>query len=405
MFSFHARHAALALAGLLLASGFLLMRESAGTLADAGQPSPAPAIQVDVATIRYQAITDWHEYSGRLEAVDRVEIRPLVSGTLTQVHFKDGALVRRGDPLFTIDPRPYQAAVDEAQAQLTAATAKAAYTGADLARGQRLLAGNAIARRDFEEKRNAAREAAARVQAARAALQSARLDLEHTRIVAPISGRVSKAEATEGNVVGLGGARPLTTMVSVAQLYASFEVDEQTFLQMNGAAAAAAGAAVPVSMGLANEQGYPRRGRLAFLDNSLDPRTGTIRVRALFDNPDGLLRPGLYARVRLGAGAPHEAVLLQEKAIGTDQAKRFVMVVDDANKAAYREVTLGAGREGWRVVRSGLAAGDRVVVNGLQRIRPGDTVAPKPVSADDGALAAGGALPLPGSAPDEQHQS
>ncbi|MFC4297818.1 efflux RND transporter periplasmic adaptor subunit [Castellaniella hirudinis] len=403
--SFQARHVALALAGLLLAGGVLLMRESVGTPAGGGKPPPAPAIQVDVATVRYQAITDWHEYSGRLEAVDRVEIRPLVSGTLTQVHFQDGALVRRGDPLFTIDPRPYQAAVDEAQAQLTAATAQAAYTGADLARAQRLLAGNAIARRDFEEKRNAAREASARVQAAQAALQSARLDLEHTRIVAPISGRVSKAEATEGNVVDRGNARPLTTMVSVSQLYASFEMDEQAFLGMNGAAATGAGATVPVSMGLANEQGYPRQGRLAFLDNSLDPQTGTIRVRALFDNPDGRLRPGLYARVRLGAGAPHEAVLLREQAIGTDQAKRFVMLVDAANTVSYREVTLGASREGWRVVQSGLAAGDQVVVNGLQRIRPGDTVQPTLVRADGSALAAGDAAPLPGPAPDAQHRS
>ena len=253
MSSSHARYAALALAGLLLAGGLLLMRESAGTLADAGHPSPTPAIPVDVATIRYQAITDWHEYSGRLEAVERVEIRPLVSGTLTQVRFQDGARVRRGDPLFTIDPRPYQAAVDKAQAQLTAATAQAAYTGADLARARRLLAGNAIARRDFEEKRNAAREASARVQAAQAALRSAQLDLEHTRIAAPIDGRVSKAAVTEGNIVGAGDARPLTTMVSVSQLYASFEMDEQAFLEMNGTAASVAGTAVPVSMGLANE--------------------------------------------------------------------------------------------------------------------------------------------------------
>jgi multidrug efflux system membrane fusion protein len=405
MSSSHARYAALALAGLLLAGGLLLMRESAGTLADAGHPSPTPAIPVDVATIRYQAITDWHEYSGRLEAVERVEIRPLVSGTLTQVRFQDGTLVRRGDPLFTIDPRPYQAAVDEAQARLTAATAQAAYTGADLARAQRLLAGNAIARRDFEEKRNAAREASARVQAAQAALRSAQLDLEHTRIAAPIDGRVSKAAVTEGNVVGAGDARPLTTMVSVSQLYASFEMDEQAFLEMSGTAASDAGTAVPVSMGLANEPGYPRQGRLAFLDNSLDPSTGTIRVRALFDNPDGRLRPGLYARIRMGAGAPHDAVLLREQAIGTDQAKRFVMVVDDANKAAYREVTLGASREGWRVIRTGLTSGDRVVVNGMQRIRPGDTVAPTPVRADGGALAAGAATPLPGQSPDEQHRS
>ncbi|WP_323017974.1 efflux RND transporter periplasmic adaptor subunit [Castellaniella sp.] len=404
MFSFHARHAAVALAGLLLAGGLLLMRDSEGGLAS-GESSATPAIPVDVATIQYQEITDWREYSGRLEAVDQVDIQPLVSGTLTRIHFKDGALVQRGDPLFTIDPRPYQAAVDEAQAQLTAASARVAYTKADLSRAQRLLAGNAIARQDFEEKRNAAREAAARQQAAQAALQSARLDLEHTHITAPISGRVSKAEATAGNVVRIGRAQPLTTLVSVSQLYASFDIDEQAFLQMNGAASANARASIPVSMGLANEQGYPRQGTLAFLDNSLDPNSGTIRVRALFDNPDGLLRPGLYAKVRLGTGASHDAVLLREKVIGTDQAKRFVLVLDDANKVAYREVTLGAGREGWRVVRAGLTAGDRVVVNGIQRIRPGDTVAPTPVAADDGRLAAHAPDAIPPTAPDQQQQS
>jgi len=399
------RRYAVAIAALLLAAGFLLVRKSIGGPAS---PSPAgpPAIPVDVATVQARKITDWHEYSGRLEAVDRVEIRPLVSGTLVKVHFKDGALVQRGDPLFTIDPRPYQAAVDEAQARLAAAKARAAYASADLARGQRLLAGNAIARRDFEEKRNAAREAAANVEAASAALQTARLDLEHTRIVAPISGRVSRAEVTEGNIVGAGEARPLTTLVSVAQIYATFEMDEPTFLRTMGSTAAGAAPAVPVSMGLASEKGHPRQGRLASLDNQLDPLSGTMRVRALFDNPDGLLRPGLYARILLGAGQPHDAVLLEEKAIGTDQAKRFVLVVDQANKVVYREVTLGAGRNGLRVVETGLKAGDKVVVGGMQRVQPGDLVAPTAIETDDtGRLAAGEAGTPAATAAPASHQS
>jgi len=400
MFTLRKRHAAV-IAALVLGSGFLLARNSVGG-PSAATAAAAPAIPVDVATVGLRKITDWHEYSGRLEAVDRVEIRPLVSGTLVKVHFKDGAMVERGDPLFTIDPRPYQAAVDEAQARLAAATAKAAYTSADLARGQRLLAGNAIARRDFEEKRNASREAAAHVEAARAALQTARLDLEHTRIVAPIAGRVSRAEVTEGNIVSAGGAQPLTTVVSVARIYASFEMDEPTFLQTARGTAGGVPSEVPVAMGLSNEPGYPRTGRLASLDNRLDPRSGTMRVRALFDNPDGLLRPGLYARIRVGAGPAHDAILLAEKAIGTDQAKRYVLLVDKTNKVVYREVTLGAGRNGQRIIESGLSAGDRVVVGGLQRVRPGDLVAPE---GDTGKLASGDAGAPDGSASPAPHQS
>lgn len=404
MYIFRRRHAVVIAALVLLASGFLLVRKSAGGPASSATASP-PATPVDIATIELRQITDWHEYSGRLEAVDRVEIRPLVSGTLVKVHFEDGALVDRGDPLFTIDPRPYQAAVDEAQAGLAAAKAKAAYTSADLARGQKLLAGNAIARRDFEEKRNAAREAAAHVEAARAALKTAQLDLEHTRIVSPISGRVSRAEITEGNVVTANGPQPLTTVVSVAQIYATFEMDEAAFLQTAAQGEANAFQSVQVSMGLANEHGYPHRGRLASLDNQLDPLSGTMRVRALFDNPERRLRPGLYARIRLGAGRPYGAVLLEEKAIGTDQAKRFVLRVDPTNKVHYQEVTLGASRNGLRVVETGLKAGDKVVIGGIQRVRPGDTVTPAATGGDAGRLAAGEAGASAGSASSTPHQS
>lgn len=382
MKDFSRKHfAAATLTAALVAAGFLLATSGLGGTADASAPSDPAAIEVDVATVVAQAITDWHEYSGRLEAVDRVAIRPLVSGTITHVHFKDGAMVDKDDLLFTIDPRPYQAAVNEAQARLASAKARAAYTAADLARGKRLLASNAIAKRDFEEKRNAAREAAASAEAASAALQSAELDLEHTRIVAPISGRVSRAEMTEGNIVNPGQAGHLTTVVSVSNIYASFEVDEATFLQAINTSQDAHPAPIPVSLGLTGEDGYPRQGHLISVDNSLDPLSGTIRVRAVFDNRDGLLRPGLYARLRLETGKQHEAVLVQEKAIGTDQDKRFVMVVDPQNKTIYREVELGTSREGRRIVKTGLRAGERIVVNGLQRIRPGDPVSPAPMVA------------------------
>lgn len=288
--------------------------------------------------------------------------------------------MQRGDLLFTIDPRPYQAAVDQAKAGLAAAQARAAYTASELSRGGRLLADNAIAKRDYEEKRNASREASANLQAAKAVLASAELDLEHTRIVAPFPGRVSRAEVTAGNVVTAGANSPaLTSLVSVSRLYASFDVDEQSFLKfVNPGLAAGSASRAPVFLGLANEDGYPREGRLASVDNRMDVSSGTIRVRAVFDNADGALIPGLYARVRLGGGAPRNAVLIDEKAIGTDQNKRFVVVVDDSNKTAYREVRLGASRQGGRVVEAGLKAGERIVVNGLQRIRPGDAVSPSP---------------------------
>ncbi len=375
------RIAVLSIAAALLAAGagYALLPSSPNAAHAQGQPAAAP---VDVAPALGRTIVDWQRYSGRLEAIDRVDIRPLVPGTLTEVHFQDGALVKKGDVLFTIDPRPYVAEVDRATAQLAAAQARAAYTASDLARGQRLLGENAIAKRDFEEKQNAAREAAANLQAARAALESARLNLGYTCITAPVDGRVSRAEVTVGNVVNAGAQSvPLTTLVSVSRMYASFDVDEQTFLKYVNPSRTT-GTDVPVQLGLANEEGYSREGQVQYVDNRLDTTSGTIRVRAVFDNRDGSLVPGLYARVRLGGGAPRKAVLVDEKAIGTDQNKRYVLVLDDKNHAAYREVTLGANVGPLRVVEKGLEAGERIVVNGLQRVRPGAVVAPNVVSMD-----------------------
>jgi multidrug efflux system membrane fusion protein len=360
---------ALSVGGTISMVGLSANASTAPTATAAGAP-------VDVAEVVQRQIIDWQSYSGRIEAVDRVEVRPLVGGTLTAVHFKDGALVKKGDVLFTIDPRPYEAEVARAEAQLAGAEARAGYTASDLARGQRLLGDNAIAKRDFEEKQNASREASANVAAARAALRAARLNLEYTRITAPVSGRISRAEVTVGNVVNPGAANaPLTTLVSVAKVYASFDVDEQSFLKYVNPARAA-GATVPVELGLANDDGYSRKGRVGSVDNRLDTASGTIRVRAIFDNADGQLVPGLYARVRLGGGEPHQAVLIDEKALGTDQDKRFVMVADKDNKANYRQVVVGAGHDGLVVIEKGLQPGERIVVNGLQRIRPGDAITP-----------------------------
>jgi multidrug efflux system membrane fusion protein len=361
---------AAALAGLFSVGGGLAVFHTKAGAASATIPA---AVTVDVAEVASHVITDWQQYSGRLEAVERVEIRPQVSGILTVVHFKDGSLVRKGDPLFTIDPRPYAAEVARAEAQLAGAEARAAYTASDLARSERLLADNAIARRDFDEKQNAAREADASLQAARAALKVAQLNLEYTRITAPIAGRASRAEVTVGNLVAPGSGPALTTLVSAGSVYAAFEVDEQSYLKV---VSGAKGKALPIHLGLADEEGYPRVGRLSSVDNRLDSSSGTIRLRAIVDNPDGRLVPGLYARIQMGGASQRDALLVDEKAVGTDQAKRFVLVVGDGNQTVYREVQLGSVQDGLRIVESGLKTGERIVVNGLQRVRPGDTVNP-----------------------------
>jgi multidrug efflux system membrane fusion protein len=375
-----------ALSATLIAAGigaFTVMHgfghgDSPVNAAEAANHPSAPLAEVDVATVVSKTITDYQNYSGRLEAVDKVDIRPLVPGTIVAVHFADGALVKKGDPLFTIDPRPYIAEVDRATAQLAAAQARQGYTSTDAARADRLLTDNAIAKRDYDQIHNAAREAAANLQAAQAAVETAKINLSYTNIVAPVSGRVSRAEMTVGNIVSTGSSAPLlTTLVSVSPIYASFDVDEQTYLRYLSHDARGT---VPVSLGLANEDGFSREGKVASVDNRLDTSSGTIRVRARFDNADGSLLPGLYARIKVGGGTPHPAVLIDDAAIGTDQDKKYVMVVDKDNRAQYREVTLGTQSDGMRVIVKGLEPNERIVVNGLQRVRPNDVIKPNAVA-------------------------
>jgi membrane fusion protein, multidrug efflux system len=337
----------------------------------AAEAPPAP--QVDVAAVVQRNVTDWQVYSGRLAAVDKVDIRPQVSGTIVSVNFQDGALVKKGDTLFVIDPRPYQAAVDQAAAQLAAAQARSGYAQSDWARAQRLIGDNAIAKRDYDEKQNDAREASANLKAAQAALEAAQINLGYTRIVAPVAGRVSRAEITVGNVVSAGAnAAPLTTLVSVSPIYAEFDADEQTYLDY--ISRMRDGSKVPVELGLANESGYSRQGTIESVDNRLDTSSGTIRVRARFDNANGELVPGLYARVKVSGSAPHAALLVDDAAIGTDQDKKFVYVLDGDNHVTYRAVQLGGLQGNLRVIAGGLKQGERVVVNGTQRVRPGEVV-------------------------------
>jgi len=357
------------LGGAMITNGFSLFP---GNAAQAAKPDTPPATEVDVAAVISQSITDWQSYSGRLEATEHVEVRPLVPGTIVAVNFKDGGLVKKGDVLFVIDPRPYAAEVDRVAAQVAQAEARLNFTTMDAARSQRLVANAVIATRENDERQNAQREAAASLQAAKAALEQAKINLGFTQVTAPVSGLVSRAELTLGNVVTTGTNAPiLATLVSVSPIYASFDVDEQTYLRFLQHDSEAA---VPVKMGLADEAGYSREGAIVSVDNHLDVGTGTIRVRARFDNPDGTLVPGLYARIKVGGGKPHPAVMVNDSAIGTDQAKKYVLVVDATDHTEYREVKIGDLQGALRVVTGGLKPGERIVVNGLQLIRPNDLV-------------------------------
>ncbi len=361
------------------AAGLALLRP-APAAATAAPEGPVP---VSVAEVRAQVVETWSEHSGRFEAVDRVELRARVAGTVAAVHFREGALVKTGAPLLTIDPAPYAAEVDRAQAQVAAAQSRVTYTRGEAQRAQRLWDERAIAQREFDERQNAAREAQAQLQAAQAALQSARLDLGYTQLRAPIAGRMGRLEVTTGNLVSAGPGSPvLATLVSVSPIYASFDAEESLVtgvLASLGGAAQARLERVPVQATVA---GRTLEGRLQLVDNQVDVRSGTVRLRATFDNADGALMPGQFARLRLGELQSKPALLINERAVGTDQSKRFVMVVGADQKAVWREVTLGSSVNGLRIVTSGLQPGEQIVVNGLQRVRPGATVAPTSVAMD-----------------------
>jgi multidrug efflux system membrane fusion protein len=375
----------LVVAGAIVAwsTGMLPLSKSAAP-APAASMAPPP-VAVSVATVLEKSVTEWDEFSGRVKAIDHVEVRPQVSGIIEEVHFSDGQLVKKGDPLFTIDPRPFQAALDNAKAVEEGAQAKLDLAQINLDRNKGLIASHAIAQSDLDSTNDAFLEADAALKAAQAAVQTAQLNLNYTAITAPVTGRVSRAEITVGNLVQDGAQAPLlTTVVSVSPVYVEFEIDEQTYLKYlaNGASGNDGVDHIPVAMGLANEDGYPRQGRVDSIDNQLDTSSGTIRVRAIFDDPAGDLTPGLYAKVRTGGSASETAILVDDRAVGTDQDKKFVMVVDDDNKANYRVITLGPMVNGLRVVRTGLHKGERIVVAGLQRVRPNTIVNPTDVAMD-----------------------
>ena len=340
-----------------------------------GAGGPAP---VSVAPAVERSFTDQEEFSGRLEASEFVELRPRVSGTIEQVHFVDGALVSRGDRLFTIDPRPFAAEVSRLESVLALAKNRAELAKSELARAQRLMEANAIARQELDQLSAASRTSLNDVQSAEAMLRAAKLNLEFTTVLAPIKGRVSRTQVTAGNLVN--DQVVLTTIAGVSRVYAYFDGSERTFLRVR-----AAGDKAPmVRMGLVNEEGYPHVGKLDFVDNRLNPQTGAVRMRAAFDNRAGQFVPGLMARVVMATSTPYTAVMVPERAIGTDQTRKFVVVVGADAQPQFRPVQLGALDGDMRVIAAGsVKPGENVVVDGLQRIIPGVPVAPQVLKVDE----------------------
>jgi multidrug efflux system membrane fusion protein len=362
---------------LLLVGGYGLYHATA-------KPAPqivVPASPVAVQALEPQTIRPFAEFSGRITAVDYAEIRPEVSGRITEIRFKDGQIVKAGDILFVIEPRPYEAAAAKAAADLESARTSAVLAKTNLSRAENLRKVNAIALQSYDQTANASAVADAAVKSAAAALAQAQVDVDHAYVKAPISGRISRAEITLGNLLSTTTTAPplLASIVSGDGVYADFEVDEQTYL--NSVRNSEQDQAVPVTLTVQNDT-HVYQGTVESFDNHIDPGSGTIRARARFANVDGALIPGMFVSVRMGSAAVNNALLVPDSAIGNDQSKRFVFVVGSGNKAEYRSVVLGSEMDGKRVVTSGLKPGDRLILDGLQKLAPGVPVAPQPAASN-----------------------
>ncbi|MBV5270732.1 MAG: efflux RND transporter periplasmic adaptor subunit [Afipia sp.] len=372
---------------VLAGAGAFFWTGNSRAQADAAAAKAPPATPVSVADVNERETAVWDEFSGRLEAVEQVEVRSRVAGAIQEIRFREGALVQKDDVLVVIDPALYAAEVARAEAQVAAAQARLVFTKSDYERGQQLTGSQTISQRDQDNRINSYREAEANLKAAQATLKTAQLNLGYTEVRAPVTGRVGKREITVGNLIAAGPGSPLlTTIVSTSPIYASFNADEQVVLRalnsLGDDAAASKTGRIPVKMGTATSDGTPFEGHMQLIDNQVDPRSGTVRVRAVFDNKDGRLIPGQFVRLQMGQPKSERAVMVNERAVGTDQNKKYVMVVNKENKAEYREVTLGVAVDGLRRVTSGLKPGEQIVVRGLQRVRPGAPVAPQVVAMD-----------------------
>src|SRR5436309_10573018 len=368
------------------------------------RPAPAPPPpKVKVVQAVAREITEWDEYTARLDAIDSVEVRPRVGGYLQSVHFQDGALVKKGDLLFLIDPRPYEAALRRAEADAQLAKSKLELARKNFARAADLLASHAISQEDSDIRQSNLRQAEASLEEAEAAVDAARLDVEFTRVSAPVAGRVGRKLVTEGNLINGGVGTQgtlLTTIVSLDPIYAYFEADDGSLLKYNrlarlGQRPSSRDYKNPVHVALADEEGFPHPGVMDFVDNQVDRGTGTIVGRALLPNSDLSLLPGLFARLRLPGSGQYRAILVPDEAIGSDQSQKFVYLVDGESKAQYRTVKIGPLIDGLRVVREGVGPEDRVIVAGLQRVRPGlkvdaqqEAIPPPPAAEARGAAPA-----------------
>lgn len=370
--------------GTVTALALAVMVGCSGSHAETAAPPPP---QVTAAPVLIKPVSQWDDFSGRVEAVQSVELRPRVSGYIDKVNYTEGEEVKKGDVLFTIDARSYQAEYDRARAELTRARTQASLARSESDRAKKLSDQQAISTETWEQRRAAADQSGAAVQAAQAALDAAALNLEFTKVRAPINGRAGRAMVTAGNLVTAGdSASVLTTLVSLDTVHVYFDADEGTFLRYaqmarKGERPSERDSELPVKVGLSGEEGYPHTGKVDFLDNQVTRSTGTIRVRALLDNADRAFTPGLFARVQLLGSGQFNAMLIDEKAVLTDQDRKYVYVVDDKNTAQRRDIVLGRGAEGLRIVQQGLKAGDRVIIDGVQKVfMPGMPVQAKAVA-------------------------
>ncbi len=367
--------------GLALLTLVAVALTGCGKSKDSSGPPPPG---VTVVKAEQKEVTEWDDYTGRLAAVDEVEVRAQVSGYLESIHFKDGQIVKKGDLLFIIDPRPYQAVLDRAIAGEKQAEAGQSLAEVNLKRTQELAKQKVVASQDLDDQRSKQLQAAASVQVAQAELKAAQLNLDFTRITAPVSGRIDRHLVSEGNLISGGAATAtlLTTIVSLDPIYAYFEADEQAYLKYmrldrSGERQSSRDKANPVKLALGDEDGFPHLGRMNFVQNRVDVNTATIQGRAIFQNPDLLLTPGEFVRLQLLGSPPHQAVLIPDEAILSDQSQKFVWVIGTDNKSEYRKVKPGPLNGGLRVIREGLKPNERVVVLGLQSVRPGIVVKPE----------------------------
>ncbi len=375
--------------GLTLSGMVIFISLLSGCDKGVAQNAPPPPPEVSAAPVLIKPVSQWDNFNGRVEAVQSVQLRPRVSGYIESVNYREGDEVKKGQVLFTIDDRSYRAALEQARAELARARSQASLARSESGRSEKLIGTQAISREVWEQRRAAASQAQADVLAAEAAVDMAQLNLDFTRVTAPSDGRASRAMITPGNLVTAGdSASVLTTLVSQQQMYVYFDVDENTFLHYQAMARQGQQRhALPVEIALVGDQGFPHQGKVDFLDNQLTASTGTIRMRALLDNQARQFTPGLFARVRLPGSAQFEAMLIDDKAVLTDQDRKYVYVVDGEGKAQRRDIQPGAMVEGLRIVKSGLQSGDRVIVAGLQKVfMPG-----MPVTAQQVAMRAAAA--------------